>query len=510
MRLEVRLQREIARLHFYDTASSSRAIASATGVSPGTVGSLRELLRNQPKNWEALKDLDDDAWRDALGTHDRTITVSKPAPDWAWVHEQMQRADATLGAIWLEWRENNPDGIGHTQFTTGYRQYTKKQHITMRRLHLPGEKLFVDFAGRVVPIVDSTGKVACHAQVFVAVLGYSNYTFVCAVPTQTTADWVTCHVRCFEFLGGAPEWVVCDNLKAAVIRRERDRIVINATYLECLKHYDTAPAPTRARKPKDKGKAEVGVQIVQRLMFRMRDRVFSSIEELNEALGELTDKLNGHQLKKLKVSRRDRFEQAERAALKPLPNKPFELCEWRHQVLVGQDYHVEHAGGYYSVPCELLGRRVDLRVTASMVEIFHSNRRVALHARLFEPGAMSTLAEHRPVSHLRVLEGEPKQLAQWADSVGEKAKEMILHHLTDRRDRANGLRAARRMRELAREYSEARFEQVCAYALKAKIHALDKVESIFKKKPDLQPPRNGKPPVRTTHENVRGPQYFGA
>jgi len=299
MRLEIHLQREIARLHYYDEKSSNRAIADAVGVSPTTVGSFRELLRAKPIEWAALQALDDKSWRDTLETHDRSIVICKPAPEWAWVHQEMQRPDATIEQIWREWREQVPEGIGHTQFTTGYRKYTNKLHVVMRRVHRPGVNLFVDFAGRVVPIHDAQGRPAFFAQIFVAVLGYSNLTFIYAVPTQTTADWVQCHVRCFEYMGGTPEWVVSDNLKAAVWRRERDRVVINPTYRDCLMHYDTAAAPTRSRRPKDKAKAEVGVQIAQRwALFALRDRVFTDIAELNQELRILNNKLNDHALRK--------------------------------------------------------------------------------------------------------------------------------------------------------------------------------------------------------------------
>lgn len=510
MRLEIHLQREIARLHFYDPRSSNRAIANAVGVSPTTVGGFRELLRARSTDWASLQTLDDKAWRDTLGTHDRSIAVCKPAPDWAWVHQEMQRPDATLEQIWREWREHVPEGVGHTQFTTGYRQYANKLHIVMRRVHRPGVNLFVDFAGRVVPIQDAHGKPIFFAQIFVAVLGYSNLTFIYAVPTQTTADWVLCHVRCFEYMGGTPEWVVSDNLKAAVWRRERDRVVINPTYRDCLTHYNTAAAPTRSRRPKDKAKAEVGVQIAQRwVLFALRDRIFTDIAELNQELRLLNDKLNNHPFKKLRGTRRSRFEEGERDTLKALPGAEFELCEWKYQVRVGADHHVEHERCYYSVPYQFTGQRVDLRFTATMVEIFLSNRRVALHARLQEAGSSSTLPEHRPIAHERVLEGEPKELLQWATSVGEKASAMIKFHITDRRDRGNGLRAAKRLRELARDFGEARFESACGYALKSNITSLRAVESILKNQADLRPPRSTTPYNRPTHSNLRGAQYFG-
>lgn len=243
MRLPVHLQREIARLHFHDPRQSTRQLARIVNVSPNTAMSLRQQLLACQKTWQELQGLDDAAWRLALGTQDRSIAVRKPAPDWAWVHTEMQRPDATLEQLWREWREARPDGIGQTQFFTGYRAWVRQRHVAMRQVHVAGDKLFVDFAGRTVAISDPKGGPPLFAQIFVAVLGQSNYTYLEAVATQTTADWVQCHVNCFRTLGGAPNWVVPDNLKAAVWRRERDRIVLNPAYRECLTHYGCAESP---------------------------------------------------------------------------------------------------------------------------------------------------------------------------------------------------------------------------------------------------------------------------
>jgi len=509
MRLAVHLQREIARLHFYEPSTSSRTMALSLGLSPTTVGSMRELLRAQSLDWSVLQLLDDDSWRKALGTQDRSIAVRKPIPDWSWIHSEMQRPDATLEQLWREWRETCPQGVAYTQFSVGYRKWAKSQHVVMRQVHRPGEKLFVDFAGRTVEIRDSGGAPSTYAQVFVAVLGYSNFTYVEAVATQTTADWVQCHVNCFQAMDGAPVWVVSDNLKAAVWRRERERVVINPTYRDALQHYDTAAAPARIRKPKDKAKAEVGVQIAQRwILFRLRDRVFFSLDELNAEIRRLTQELNNHPFKKLPGCRRQRFEEREQGCLKPLPATAFELCDWRYEVRVGDDYHVEHGRCFYSVPSYLVGQRVDLRFTKTMLEIFRGGRRVALHALLTVAGETCTAPEHRPIAHQRVLEGEPKALIQWAQSAGAQTEMMIRFHVQDRRDPANGLRAARRMRELARIYGDARFEAVCAYAWPLKMTSLRNVTSILTNEADLRPrSSHSQPPP--PHQNLRGAEYFG-
>ena len=509
MRLSVHMQREIVRLHFHDPSRSSRSIAGAIGISTNTVCSLRELLSNAALDEAALQELDDDGWTNALGTHDRSIAVRKPAPDWDWVHQEMQRSDATLEALWREWRETCPNGIAYTQFSTSYRAWKKAQHIVMRRTHAPGEKLFVDFAGQTVEVRDPSGGPSTFAQIFVAALGYSNFTYVEAVASQTTPDWIQCHINCFNALGGAPKWVVCDNLKAGVLRRERDRIVINPAYQDALRHFGTAIAPARPRKPKDKPKAEVAVQIVQRwVLFRLRDRVFFSLAELQNEIAQLVDWLNKHPFKTMQGSRQQWFEDQEQALLRPLPELPYEICDWRYDIKVGADHHVAHEGNFYSVPFQLAHLRVDIRTTRSLVQMFRRGRRVAMHERRGGSDQSFTQAEHRPLGHVRVLEGEPKALLQWAESVGSNAHLMMRYHLEERADGANGLRTAKSLRDLARAYGDARFEAVCTYALRLKIRTLRALKSIFSEALDQRslaaPPATARP----KHSNLRGADYY--
>lgn len=508
LRLPIHAQREIARLHFYDPKQSNRAIARNVGVSTNSVIALRSLLTNVdvPKN---LFDLDDDAWTAALGNEDRSIAQRKEAPDWNWVYEQLQRPDATLEALWREWRAICPEGIGYSQFTEGFRKWTKQKHIVFRRVHVPGDKLFVDFAGTTVTIRSRDGGPSIEAQIFVAALGYSNYTFVYAVPAQTVPYWIECHEECFKYLGGVPKWIVPDNLKAAVIGRNSGEVQLNPAYQALLAHYRTAALPTGPRKPKEKSKVEVSVQIVQRLvLFGIRDMDFFSLAELQAELTRRTNIVNARRFKKMSGSRLQRFEDTEFAALQPLPETPFEMCDWRYGVRVGDDYHVEHERSFYSTPCELRGEKVDLRITRSKLEIMCRGRRVALHPLAESEGLVKTISEHRPVAHTRVLEGEPKALIAWAESVGPNSQKMIRYHLQDRTDLTNGLKAAKRMRELARIHGEDRFEEVCAYALPLNITTLRSIESIIKKSPDKAGPA-ASATARPAHANVRGAGYFG-
>jgi transposase len=484
----------------------------AVNTSTNTVVDLRDRLVASGCTEQDLQDLDDKAWVTALGTQDRSIAVRKKAPDWQWVHQEMARPSATLEALWREWRETCPDGIGYTQFSTLYREWKKTLNVVMRQTHAPADKLFVDFAGQTVEVRDPEGGPSLFAQVFVAVLGYSNLTYVEAVASQTTPDWIQCHINCFEAIGGAPRWVVCDNLKAGVVRREREQIVINPAYADALRHFRTAAAPARPYRPRDKGSVEVGVQIAQRwILFRLRNRIFFSLAELNTEIHRLCEELNCRPFRHRAGSRRQRFEDGERAELMALPVAPYEVCEWRYEVKVGADYHVEHLGSYYSVPFQLAHQRVDVRATRSLIELFSRGRRVAVHALAISPGQPITCDEHRPISHVRVLEGEPKALLAWAETVGPQARDMMRYHLEQRTDEFNGLRTARSLRDLARAYGNQRFEEVCAYALRLNIRTLRALKAIFSDSTDRRAGQTPQGPTnaRPQHENLRGAEYYG-
>lgn len=509
MRLPMALQREITRLHFHDPSLSHRALARSLEVSPTTVATMRRYVLQTGLTWTELAELDDPSWRKALQNENRSLAQTKPKPEWAHIHAELQRPDATLEVLWREWRESVPNGIGYSAFADGYRVWSRNRHVVMRQVHRPGDRLFVDFAGRTVEIRDRDGGPSQFAQIFVAVLGYSNYTFIHAVLTQNARDWAECHIQAFNALGGVPLWIVPDNLKAAVLRRGREKIELNPVFRACLAHYGTAALPARPRRPRDKGKAEVGVQIGQRwVLFRLRDRVFFNVSELNDELRRLTAHLNAHPFKKLSGSREQRFE-VERNALQPLPTSTFEICDWRYQVRVGQDHHVEHLGCHYSVPCELAGKRVDLRFTASLLEILHEGRRIVLHTLSREEHQVVTLPEHRPLAHRRVLEGEPLALATWARQAPPHTQAMVLYHLEQRNDLTNGVRTARRLRDLERAHGQARFEEVCAYALPLNITALRSIESILRGNADRRPAQESPSSNPITHENVRGADYFG-
>src|SRR6201985_2036696 len=287
-------------------------------------------------------------------------------PDWAGVHRELKRKHVTLLILWDEYVAANPGGYSYSRFCELYRAFERTLSVTMRQTHAAGERLFVNYAGDGVPVVIDrlTGEIRM-AQIFVAVLGASSFTFAKATWTQALPDWIDAHVRAFEAIGGVPELGVPDNAKTAIVRASFYDPQVNRTYAEMAAHYGTAILPARPRKPRDKDKVEQAVLIVERwLLGRLRRRIFHSLADVNAALGQLMVQLNERQpLRRLGVTRRQLLEEVDRPALKPLPESVYEYSEWRLP-RVGVDYSAGLERPYFSVPYRFARAEVESRGTA--------------------------------------------------------------------------------------------------------------------------------------------------
>lgn len=512
MRIPIAMQRLIVR-HLANSTLSNRAVARLVGVSPNTVGELRIRLQMSGQDWAQLAELDDDSFAVRLGSA-RAVSSNKAIPDWSAVQRELQQRDITLSLLhheYLQALRDEPDkALCYSQFTTRYRQWLKTQRVSMRQQHKPGDKLFIDFCGKTMPIADATSGVVRQVQVFVAVLGASGYTFACALPSQKVGDWLDGHVRAFRFFGGVPRQLVPDNLKSAVISHSAAQLTLNRAYADLADHYQCVINPARSRKPRDKSLAEVGVQIVQRwVLALLRHRTFFSIEELNAEITRRIGQLNDKTSKAYMQSRRERFEQLDRPALLALPSAHYEASQWRYNVRVPDDYHVEHGGSHYSVPHQYTGHRVDLRTSANMLEILLGGRRIASHALRTTPG-QSTSPEHMPEAHRRQQQDDPDMLLAWAGQIGQHTLEWVRQNLRQRRDYANGLKSARRLRRWVREEQNAdRLESACQYALGLNLLGFARLREVIKRNVDLLPAPDTTAWIKT-HENVRGAAYFSA
>jgi transposase len=507
-RLTMRKIAEVLRLK-WECQLSNRAIARSCSISHSTVAEYLRRAQEASLSWPLPADLSEDTLFELLfpkapKTESRFIL----SPDWSLIHTELRKKSVTLRLLRIEYREAHPDGYGYSQFCALYREWSKCLKPSMRLTHKGGEKVFVDYAGQTVPIVDPhTGEIH-EVQIFIGVLGASNYTYAEAQESQELANWIGAHVRMFAFFGGTTEIVVPDNLKAGVKHPCRYEPDLNPTYQDLAQHYGTAVIPTRVRKPKDKAKAEVGVQVVERwVLARLRNRTFFSLAELNQAIQELLDELNARTMDPLERSRRQPFEELDQPALKRLPEQPYEFATWK-KARVNIDYHVEFEKHYYSVPYTLIHKEVYLRATQSTLEVFHNNKRVASHRRVTSPGRHTTVSEHMPPAHQKYLEWSPQRLTGWAQTIGPQAAQLVQVLLESRQHPQQAYRSCLGLLRLGDRHGKERLEAACRRALSAGIHSYKGVKNILDAKLDQVDPEESSDLVPQTHENIRGQAYY--
>jgi transposase len=507
-RLSMRKTREILRLRL-GLGLSLRDVGRSVRVSSSTVSDCVSRAVVAGLGWP-LPDGMDDALLEARLYPPASGQRNQPLPDFKRLHTELHRKGVTLELLWQEYRAVHSDGYGYSRFCDLYREFCSELEPVMRQTHRPGEKLFVDFAGATMPIVDpATGEVR-DAAVFVAALGASNFTYAEVVESQALRHWLDAHVRAFEFLGGAPEVLVPDNLKAAVSKPSFYDPDINPSYQDLADHYGCVVIPARVRKPRDKAKVENAVQQVERwVLAPLRNQRFFSVSEANRAARERLNWLNDRPLSKLDVSRRTIFLELDKPALRALPVTRFEIPEWRLNAGVNIDYHVEFDGHYYSVPYPLVQKRVDVRATANTVECFHNGQRVASHPRSYIRGKHSTTNEHRPRTHRLFAEWTPSRLVRWASAIGPETASAVEAVMANRRHPEQGFRTALGIIRLADRFGKERVERASERARVLGALNYRSIHSLLKTGLDQQPLQPAAPASPALqHENVRGPDYY--
>jgi len=501
--------RSILRLK-HQQGLSVREVADRLKLSKTTVATY--LLRAQEAGlgcWPLPAGRDDDATLKAIlfqrvGRPPRDDRV----PQWPHVSAELKRKGVTLTLLWQEYRSAHPDGYGYTWFCEQFRAFERRSSPSFRNRHEAGAVMQTDYAGHTVAIMDpGTGEVL-QAQIFVAVLGASSYTFAWASMTQRLPDWIEAQSRALAFFGGVPKAIVCDNLKAGVIKPLWFEPTVNPTFEAMATHYDTTVLPTRPRKPRDKGKVEGAVLIVERwILARLRNQQFFSVEALNMTIAELLEDLNARPMRHVGLSRRQLFDEVEHPALRPLPDTPYEYAEWK-RAKVHPDYHVEVLHTFYSVPNRLIGRTVDVRLTRRMVEIFHAHERVALHVRRGQRGGHVTVNEHMPKAHQRHAGMTPQSLIGRAANVGYNTAVVVERLMRDKPHPEQGFRSALGVLSLERRFGRDRLEAACLRGLTNNTISYTSVASILRTGLDqaAAPPAPLTPTPR--HDNIRGAAYY--
>jgi len=508
-RLTMRKIREVFRLKF-DCDISNRQIAKSCNIARSTVAEYLFRFQQAALSWPLPQDIDDNQLEQLLYPQMPSLPAhERPLPDWSYIHQQLRHKSVTLMLLWQEHKELHPQGYQYSQFCHLYRQWTNKIDPVMRQEHRAGEKLFVDYAGQTVQVYDLHTNQMRDAQIFVAVLGASNYTFAEATWTQSLPDWISSHSRAFIFFGGVAQILVPDNLKSGVSKASLYEPDINPTYLDMANYYDTVVIPARVRKPKDKAKVEVAVQVVERwILARIRNRQFFSLRQLNETIAELLVELNDRAFQKLPGCRKQLFEALDKPALKPLPVQPYPYAEWKIAG-VNIDYHIEVDHHYYSVPYPLIGKKIDVRITDTTIECFYKSQSVASHIRSYLKGRHTTVKQHMPKSHQQWAKWSPQRFINWAAKIGPHTAQLIEQILNSRKHPQQGFRSCLGILRLAKSYDDQRLEAACQRALTIGGISYKSVASILKYKLD-QKPLSGQTGTEATidHKNIRGAHYY--
>lgn len=512
-RLAMRHIKDILRLKL-EAKLSHRKIARSLGIGVGTVSTYAKRAIEVGLTWPLPEGLSDNKLECLLFPGAKVNTHhGRVMPDCAAIHNELKNKGVTKQLLWEEYKQVHGDaGYQYSQFCGYYREWRSKLKRSMRQIHLAGEKMFVDYSGATVPIVNpDTGEIR-SAEIFVAILGASNYTFAMASWTQRKADWINAHVNAFEFFGGVPEIVVPDQLRSAVSKPDRYDPGINISYQHMATHYKTAIIPARPLKPKDKAKAENAVLIVQRwILARLRHQTFFTLADLNHTIKVLLDDLNQKSFKKLPGSRLSQFEALDKPALKSLPAKPYEYVEFK-LARVNIDYHIEFDKHFYSVPHHLVKSQVEVQASQESIAIFFKGQQVARHPRRLRQGGFTTDTHHMPDNHRKHQTWSPERLISWGNRIGPATQAMVTHLLEQKKVPEQAYRACLGLLNLAKRYSPERLEAACLRAVHINAKRLANIKSILESNMDQLPlPLSSDEPSSshpTNHQNVRGADYY--
>lgn len=507
--VSMRKLKQLVRLHV-QSHLSTRHIARSLGISVGAVSKYVSKIKSLGLSGEELLALDEAQLQKILQSDGNKPGVSQRLVDvnFATLHQQMKRKGITMQLLWEEYADGNDAALSYSRFCHHYRQWKACQPSSMRQTHKAGDKVFVDYSGQRVELIDpDTGEIRT-AEVFIGVLGASNFTYAEATWTQQLPDWIGSQQRMFDYFGCVSALIVPDNLKSAIHKSCRYEPDVNVTYSEFVAHYGTAVLPARPYRPRDKAKAEAGVQLVQRwILARLRHQTFMGLGELNREIKRLLELLNDKPFKKLPGSRRSAFESIDKPAMRPLPQIRYEYRHYK-QVRVNIDYHIELNGHYYSVPFQYCRERLDLWYSQTQLCCYRQGQCIARHAISSRKGAHTTIAEHMPTAHRKHMDWTPGRFLNWAQSIGPDTVNIIRHLLEGKAHPEQAYRACLGLLNLARQYGKERLEAACHYGWRSGVRSRKSIASILKNGLDRHQHTPQQEINLGAHENVRGATYY--
>lgn len=488
---------------------SVRQVAKTCAISRQAVEDYKLRADMAGLNWPLPESLDDFALEALLFPARSAAERSRfPQPDWDSVLLAMKKKGATLTVLHEEYLQQHPEGMKYVRFCQRYDEYKRSLRTSMRFDYQAGEIAFVDYAGPTVAIHNLRDGTKSTAQIFVGVLGACSYIYAEATWSQKLENWLDSHTRMYETFGGTPLAVVCDNLKSAVIRPDRNEPEIHPAYLEHGRHYGVQIVPARVYRPKDKARGERAVQIVERwILFRLRKRIFTSLAELNSAIQELLLQVNDARMRRINKSRRELFETIERPALRALPASRYVYFE-ESLVRVGVDYHIVFEGHEYSVPHSLRGQPAKLRATATAIEIYFKGRRQACHPRKYELGR-TTDPTHMSAEHAAYLDWGLEEALKRAAELGDEVRSFLSMLFAQTRHIDHRRRADKAMQNMAREFGADRLNRACGRAIEVKRLEPQFVRELLRNRREDSPrrPMSSEAAV-VDHENLRTSEQF--
>ncbi|OGC22303.1 hypothetical protein A2291_06055 [candidate division WOR-1 bacterium RIFOXYB2_FULL_42_35] len=504
--------KEVLRLGFREKYSMNK-IACCLNVGRSTVQDYFRRFRIAGLSWPLVEELTDELLEQKLFPENLNKKAKRGQINFEYLVGEIKKPDVTLALLWEEYKEQNPNGYQYAQFCNLYRAYRKTLNYSMRQEHKAGEKIFADFGkGDAVTLLNPKSGHRIPVNLFVGVWGASNHTFVEAViGGESLANWLNCSADAFEYFGCCSKAIVPDNPKSVISKACRYEPDVNASYAEFASHYDVAVLPARPGHPKDKAKAEVGVKLAKRwILARLRNRVFYSLGELNEAISELLESFNNKVMKRFKKSRWELFETLDQPNAKPLPEKRYEFAQWK-KVRVNIDYHLEFDDHYYSVPYTLIKQELEIKISSRLIEVFKKGKRICSHRRSYDSRQRTvTVPDHMPKSHREHLEWTPSRILQWAERYGQSVKELVEKIMAERAFPEQGYRACLGIIRMERKFSANKLNKACARALKYRVHSYSGVKNILLNNlgdlEDETTTTTNLPAIQ--HENIRGPEYY--
>lgn len=498
---------EILRQKF-ELGLSNRIIAESLNISPSTVSDYLCRARAAGIGWPLSEEITEQSLYNQLFLPVRVVKKNRVGPDWQYIATELRKKGVTLQLLWREYREQQPNGFGYSQFCHRYGNYLKTLSPVMRQKYKGGEKTFVDYAGMKVDWIDYKSGEIFTAEIFVGCLGASQYLYAEATASQQLPDWISSHINMFEYFNGVSEIIVPDNLKSGVTKAHRYDPDINANYQHFAEHYGVAIVPARTYSPKDKAKVENGVGIIERqILAPLRHMTFTSLGEINAEIKKRLALLNNQLFQKMKTTRQALYEELDKPALKPLPPTRYQYATWK-KAKINIDYHFIFEDCFYSVPYHYIGKTVEIRATGGSIECFYDRLRIASHQRCHKKYSFSTLTEHMPKNHQEHAKFSPDRLQNWANKIGENTAAFVNHLIQSRSFPEQAYRACLGLLRLGNHYGHPRLDKACHRALTVGATRYQQVEAILKNNLEEVPENNTTNAPLIVHENIRGSTYY--